>query len=503
MGGGLLNTRTEASCSGLLVDEAAAGGFRWRRRWDGYVLGAADLTAILLIERLFRSWFLHADIVLYSLSNGKLDPTPTGIDFFLVLGCMGLLYFRSCGLYRLRRPIWDETRPVFRFAVAAFVVDGLLLGSAQAEQPIIGALVSWIAFAALVPFLRVMLRRMLVRRGVWRIPTAIVGTGPTALRTAGALACESNLGYVVTRFIAVDPEAPASLEADGKRYPVARLDEGERQRLRRSPAEHIVVAIENGDSSVMKDLLGVLALRPDTVDIVPSTHGMPLYGTEVNHLFARELLLLRVRNNLGRRGPALVKRVLDFVGSLVLLMVLSPVLAAIAYGVSLSGRPILFGHTRVGQHGRTFKCLKFRTMVPNAQEVLRDLLARDPQARAEWEKDFKLKNDPRVTRLGEFLRRTSADELPQLFNVLRGDMSLVGPRPVVEAEIARYGASWAHYLQIRPGITGLWQVSGRNDVDYENRVFLDEWYVKNWSVWYDIVILLKTVLVVMRRKGAY
>jgi lipopolysaccharide/colanic/teichoic acid biosynthesis glycosyltransferase len=142
-------------------------------------------------------------------------------------------------------------------------------------------------------------------------------------------------------------------------------------------------------------------------------------------------------------------------------------------------------------------------MVINAPELLENLLKNDPVAKAEWDKDFKLKNDPRINLFGHFIRRTSLDELPQLWNVLRGEMSLVGPRPIVKDELARYGDDVDYYLMARPGITGLWQVSGRNDVDYATRVYLDSWYVKNWSMWSDIVILFKTVSVVTNRSGAY
>jgi len=154
-------------------------------------------------------------------------------------------------------------------------------------------------------------------------------------------------------------------------------------------------------------------------------------------------------------------------------------------------------------NGRIFKCLKFRSMRPDADRVLKELLANDPEAQAMWDKDFKLKNDPRITPIGNVLRKTSLDELPQLFNVLKGEMSLVGPRPVVKDELLRYGENATYYLEARPGITGLWQVSGRNDTTYTERVNLDAWYVKNWSLWYDIAILFKTFGVVFRSKGAY
>ncbi|WP_027795705.1 sugar transferase [Paraburkholderia acidipaludis] len=199
----------------------------------------------------------------------------------------------------------------------------------------------------------------------------------------------------------------------------------------------------------------------------------------------------------------LVKRGFDIVVCLILIAALLPVLLALALIVKSDGGPALYGHTRVGRHGRKFRCLKFRSMVVNSEAVLKELLASDPAARAEWEREFKLKHDVRVTRIGRFLRRTSLDELPQLWNVLRGEMSLVGPRPIVDQELERYGVDRSYYLMATPGITGLWQVSGRCDTDYATRVSLDVSYVKNWSLHRDIGILFKTFVVVIRGNGAY
>ncbi|HCF8438942.1 TPA: sugar transferase, partial [Klebsiella pneumoniae] len=175
----------------------------------------------------------------------------------------------------------------------------------------------------------------------------------------------------------------------------------------------------------------------------------------------------------------------------------------ISHKVRKDGGPAIYGHERVGKNGRKFKCLKFRSMVINSKEVLENLLINDNEAREEWEKTFKLKNDPRITKIGHFLRRTSLDELPQLFNVLKGEMSLVGPRPIITEELQRYNEEVDYYLLSKPGMTGLWQVSGRSDVDYDTRVYLDSWYVKNWSMWNDIAILFKTIAVVLNRDGAY
>ena len=190
--------------------------------------------------------------------------------------------------------------------------------------------------------------------------------------------------------------------------------------------------------------------------------------------------------------------------AIVALVFLAPVMIAVAIAVfAQDGGPILFAHRRIGQNGRHFYCLKFRTMAVDAERRLADLLASDPDARAEWERDHKLRNDPRVTPLGAFLRRSSLDELPQLFNVLRSEMSLVGPRPIVDAEIAKYGRRFDHYCAVRPGITGLWQVSGRNDTTYARRVELDSDYARRANFWFDCGIVLRTVPAVVLGRGCY
>ena len=197
------------------------------------------------------------------------------------------------------------------------------------------------------------------------------------------------------------------------------------------------------------------------------------------------------------------KRVLDVVGAIVLAAVFLPLMLAIAVLMRKEGGSIIYKHWRIGRNGRAFECLKFRTMIPNADQVLRELLQHDPKMQAEWVRDHKLRRDPRVTRLGHFLRRTSLDELPQLWNVMRGEMSLVGPRPVVREELLRYGRNIRTYLSAKPGITGLWQVKGRNDTDYRRRVVLDTYYVRNQNLLLDLYILLKTTRVVLGGNGAY
>ncbi|TNC47740.1 sugar transferase [Rubellimicrobium rubrum] len=196
-----------------------------------------------------------------------------------------------------------------------------------------------------------------------------------------------------------------------------------------------------------------------------------------------------------------VKRLLDLGLVLLVLPVTLPVILLLAVLVRRDGGPAFFGHERVGRHGASFRCWKLRSMADNAKELLERHLERDPAAAEEWKAHQKLSDDPRVTRLGRLLRATSLDELPQLWNVVRGEMSLVGPRPVTRAELDRYQGSEGYYLAARPGVTGLWQVSGRNDVSYPERVRLDVRYVKTCSFAVDVMILVRTIGAVLRRSG--
>jgi Undecaprenyl-phosphate galactose phosphotransferase WbaP len=209
-----------------------------------------------------------------------------------------------------------------------------------------------------------------------------------------------------------------------------------------------------------------------------------------------------VRHPHHRRPGEAVKRGLDIVGALTLVLLLSPLLLVVGLTLARDRGPIIYRHSRTGRHGRTFGCLKFRTMVPNAEQVLSELLDNDPDLQREWMRNQKLRNDPRVTAVGRFLRRSSLDELPQLWNVLKGEMSLVGPRPVVREEWQHYGRHLDTYLAAKPGVTGLWQITGRSDSCYRRRVALDCYYVRKRSLLMDVSILLRTVKVVFQGRGA-
>jgi Undecaprenyl-phosphate galactose phosphotransferase WbaP len=264
-----------------------------------------------------------------------------------------------------------------------------------------------------------------------------------------------------------------------------------------------MIALDGHDMTTAEEPLAQLARENIPYSILLLMRNLPVFGMTPHCFFNHDVMLLTRSDVLDQPLPRFIKRCFDIVVSGTALFLLSPWLLAIAALVKLDGGNALYSHRRLGLNGKPFGCLKFRSMVVNAGAVLDRYLSENPSARAEWQKTQKLRDDPRITRIGAFLRRRSLDELPQLINVLKGDMSLVGPRPIVAAEIKRYDNDIAHYYRVRPGITGLWQVSGRNDVSYSRRVEMDGWYVRNWSLWHDIAILCKTFPALLSREGAY
>ncbi len=240
------------------------------------------------------------------------------------------------------------------------------------------------------------------------------------------------------------------------------------------------------------------------VYVLPKISKLPLFNSEFFNSINHKGMALFVKNRLLNPADRMIKEIFDKSVSIILFIIFLPVffILYVVVFISTDGHPI-FKHKRVGQNGKTFNIYKFRTMKLNSSEILEELLEDDPKMKVQWEREYKLKDDPRITKIGKFLRQTSLDELPQIINVFQGKMSLVGPRPIIEDEVVKYGDMFDYFKAVKPGITGLWQVSGRNDIAYDERVQLDAWYVRNWSIELDIVILVKTVMIVLDRKGSY
>ena len=257
----------------------------------------------------------------------------------------------------------------------------------------------------------------------------------------------------------------------------------------------------------MASVSGAASLHEQAFEIfvVPALRGFPVQGMQAMHFFSNDVLLLRVQHRLFSVGARLMKRSFDVVASTALICMLSPLMAWVAWRIwREDGGPVFYIQARLGLGGHDFTFIKFRSMVKDADARLLAWRTANPSLYDAYEaNNFKLSEDPRVLNVGRWIRRLSIDELPQLWNVLRGDMSLVGPRPLLRRELPRFPEQgMVLYVQVRPGITGLWQVSGRSHTTFEQRAAYDSWYVRNWSLWVDWVILLKTVRVVLSGRGA-
>ena len=403
--------------------------------------------------------------------------------------------------YFYRKTFWFELKEVLRTLVIFAIIEIAIIAFAKWYFSRNLWLLTWILLLLIMPVMRVVSKIVLHRLNLWRRDTIIIGSGKNAIDAYLAITSESNLGFQVVAFINSNDAVLKPNEILG--VPVINtnigyLDEKIDKRMQ------FIVAVENNEADLRNDWLRELMLKGFRyVSVIPTLRGVPLDSTDMSFIFSHEVMIFRVHQNLAKWSSRILKRTFDVLASSLIILILSPLLLFIRSKVTKDGGPAIYGHERIGKNGEKFKCLKFRSMAINSKELLDELLLKDPNAKAEWEETFKLKNDPRVTKIGHLLRRTSMDELPQLFNVIKGEMSLVGPRPIVQEELERYREQVGYYLMSKPGITGLWQVSGRSDVDYETRVYFDAWYVKNWSMWNDIAILFKTVGVVLKRDGAY
>ncbi len=391
----------------------------------------------------------------------------------------------------MRRVFFSLTVVFFIWAATAFLwrTGGLYSRSVF--------LLAWVVSAPAILLSRHLTRVWFGRRSWWGVPAVILGCGPAAQRVARKLQ-DGRLGIKVAGVFSevqirsweydMPPILGDLTEASGMGG--ARV------------AEYAIVALPAKSKPDLRRVIEDYCRGFRHVLLVPDMPGVCSLGVTARDIDGE--LGLEVPQRLFHPGSAFVKRAVDCAASALLLVVLAPVFAAIAIAIKATSKgPVFYGHLRHGRDGKLFRALKFRTMVANADRVLADYLFSHAEFAPEWARTQKLRHDPRITKVGRWLRRASLDELPQLINILRGQMSLVGPRPIVEQEIPRYGRGYELYIQVLPGLTGLWQVSGRNNTTYEERVAYDEHYVHNWSVWLDLYILARTIKVVMTAEGAY
>lgn len=465
--------------------------FERRQMVRATVMVVCDLLALTVA-------FLLAGLLAMVVSEAVLDRPYTALSETIAPRALQVVTFGIVVLgwlllhnhYSQRIPPWMESRGIVLACLLAMLGDGFLQFALKEPFSRLWLVFTWMLAALLLLLARSFGRALLERMAVFHVNVLIVGRPPQSGRAADALADNPALGYRVAAMATPDQ----AFAGDNPSW---------QGLLHRHGAEMVILAMTDVDMQAHGHRVRDLTLERIPFLMLRDLAGLPVAAMEVQHLMGCEAMVLSNESGLGTRLGRAMKFSFDHVVAVVLAVALSPLLLLIALALKAGGGPVLFVHWRIGRNGRPFPCFKFRTMTPNADARLQQLLAGDAEARREWNETRKLKDDPRVTRLGQWLRRTSLDELPQLLNVLRGEMSLVGPRPIVAEELPLYGGDQPFYTFVRPGITGLWQVSGRNDVDMSRRVALDRWYAANWSLWLDLVLLARTVPVVLRRRGAY
>lgn len=460
--------------------------------------------ALTLVGCFHLAIYLRTDVLPLLMSGFPEQPPTSDLTLIWWIFIPWAFFMFYEGLYTRRFAYWDEIRAfwlsAFFATVGVLVITTLgKMGGIVSRTVIV--LMGGIAALAL-PFIRMSVKRIMRRAGLLRQRVLILGAGTTGRLIAKALRKEPNFGYEVVGFLDDDPDKVGT-EIHGVKVHAC-VDCAARY-IDRARIKTLIIAMPGAGRERFQGLISKYQHKVESVLWVPDIFGMSVLGTNLQHFFEEQAFALEFQNNLARPLNYFTKRTFDYVAGGLIFLVFTPPLIAIALIIRLTSKgPALYKHKRIGKDLKPFYCYKFRTMFRDSDVRLKEILDTDPEARAEWETYYKLKNDPRVTPVGKFLRRTSLDELPQLINIMRGEMSLVGPRPVVQAEIDNYYKDQASLcFCVTPGITGLWQVSGRSNTSYDYRVALDAWYVRNWNLWLDIVILLKTVKVVFRKEGAF
>jgi Undecaprenyl-phosphate galactose phosphotransferase WbaP len=458
----------------MVVGSLAAGKMA-RPRLSAIILFAGDLAGLSLVAAV--------SILLWSRFGTTLEP-----ELYWKLWPVLLLFpvaYALSGLYPgFGRNPADELRKLSAATSVVYpalaVTLFLLKDSATYSRGVFA--LAWMQTLIIVPFFRSLVRSTCATRSWWGYPVVVVGAGRAAHRIAKTLETEPTLGL----------------------RPVAVLDNLQfaAPLARKARVRHAMLVLEDIPHHTALDFFQRCAELFPYVTMVPHLAGFSSLWVEARDM--NGVLSLAVHQRLLLPSARCIKRAMDLSFVIAASIILLPVAAAVAVLVKVSSPgPVLYRSSRYGKGGQPFIAWKFRSMVVNADELLASCLARDASLGEEWRQNQKLRHDPRITWFGKFLRRTSLDELPQFWNILLGQMSLIGPRPVLAEQVLRYGDGYAQYQKVAPGLSGLWQVSGRNRISYEERVALDLYYVRNWSVWLDLHILARTLRVVVLGDGAY
>lgn len=462
------------------------------------LLLCVDYLAILAAQKV--AMYLRQHISIFSAYYSMAD--IPNLYFYFLVPVVFIAFLYNSHIYVNKMPFWDVIQKIFYAVILSMLVciTMMYFGHIAGGVSRLYVALSGITSFTFLCIFRYIVKKILFNFNILLEPVLIIGAGKTAELVVRQFSNDTGFGIKIIGFI---DDAPISDELPQK-YPVLGNFSESEVIIRETGVKTVIIAAPGLEKYELIKLVNKIQPLVKNLSFVPDLIGVPIGNMELQKLYDAKMIMLRVQNNMLRWYNKVLKRCFDLIVSVIFLPVI--IVASIVIGICIyieSPGKIFFTHYRVGQRGKSFPCYKFRTMVDNAQEVLKEALKKDVALQKEWNVAFKLKNDPRITKVGRFLRKTSLDELPQIINVFRGQMSLVGPRPIITKEIERYGEYIDDYYLVPPGITGLWQVSGRSDTTYTERVEMDTWYVRNWSVWIDIVLLYKTIFVVLNRKGAY
>jgi Undecaprenyl-phosphate galactose phosphotransferase WbaP len=469
-----------------------------------------QITCLLIVDlaafytSLLAAWIFRTEV---------LPSFTPGLPFFLFpyihyvslwwIPAVFIFFIFYEGLYERNLPFWDETKEIVRsVSLASITLMAIVtLGKMADMVSRLVLLGIWISSLFAFPLFRLWGKKILHGRGICGERILIIGAGNAGKLVLEGLQREKHMGYNVIGFLDDDPQKMLQTIKGKKVF--GKLSDFPKV-INELGINRVIIAIPSLPSDKLSALTAYVQNSTVNTMLIPDLKGIAILNTDLFHLFTEELFLMNIRNNLKSIPNRFVKRLFDITFSILSLPVILPLIGLMAIIIRIgTPGPAIYAHERIGKDGMPFKCYKFRTMYKDAEEKLKEMLNQDEAIRNEWLNNWKLKADPRITRIGKLLRKTSLDELPQIFNVLQGEMSLIGPRPYLQREKNEIAENAHIITSAKPGITGLWQVSGRSDTGCRYRIKLDTWYVMNWSLWLDIVIILKTIKVIIKAEGAY
>ncbi|MFC2163895.1 undecaprenyl-phosphate galactose phosphotransferase WbaP [Acidobacteriota bacterium] len=462
------------------------------------IIDFVALLACFLLAYLIRSEFLS--FFFDKFEKGMLDPLPTYLNYSYIAFIWFLIFFYE-KLYTKRFPFWDEVKVLVKSTTlsSTLVIVLIFLIKKQFSFSTTLIVLLWIISLFLFPLFRFFTKILLIKFNIWTKKLIILGTNKTSYLAYKGIIQNRTMGYSIVGFFKETPQISKEFHSIKILGSMSEFEE----LVGTQNSKDIMIALPDLPKEQLNQLISKCENRSESLWIVPRIGDIITTGIELEAI--GQVLALRTKKNLEKPWNILLKTLFDTTLSLVLFFLLLPFLLIISLAVKLDTKgPIIYRQKRLGKMKKTFDLYKFRSMYVNGENKLHEYLKDRQDAHEEWKKFRKLKNhDPRVTRIGKFIRSRSLDELPQLINVIQGNMSLVGPRPYLVEELKEKDSFKAVVSKVKPGITGLWQISGRSDLPFEDRLALDEHYIRNWDLWLDITILFKSVKIWFTKKGAY